>query len=101
MYHQTKGLMPLVSRASLHLINFSDDLNSFHASLEKLNLTDKTRLRPSWDAYFMQLASLAAKRANCMKRRVGCVLVRSGRVIATGYNGVPRGMKNCADGGCG
>lgn len=36
-----------------------------------------------------------------MKRRVGCVLVREKRVIATGYNGAPRGLKNCNEGGCG
>lgn len=48
----------------------------------------------------MRLASLAAERSNCMKRRVGCVLVREKRVISTGYNGTPRGLKNCAEGGC-
>jgi deoxycytidylate deaminase len=48
----------------------------------------------------MELASLAAQRSNCMKRRVGCVLVRERRVISTGYNGTPRGMKNCGEGGC-
>lgn len=35
-----------------------------------------------------------------MKRRVGCVLVREKRVVSTGYNGTPRGMRNCNDGGC-
>ncbi|RPA82341.1 hypothetical protein BJ508DRAFT_369562 [Ascobolus immersus RN42] len=40
------------------------------------------------------------KARNCMKRRVGCVLVRSHRVIATGYNGVAKGMTNCSSGGC-
>lgn len=49
----------------------------------------------------MSLASLAARRSNCMKRRVGCVLVREKRVIATGYNGAPRGLTNCNEGGCG
>ena len=49
----------------------------------------------------MSLASLAAQRSNCMKRRVGCVLVgREKRVISTGYNGTPRGLRNCAEGGC-
>jgi deoxycytidylate deaminase len=49
----------------------------------------------------MALASLASQRSNCMKRRVGCVLVgRERRVISTGYNGTPRGLQNCADGGC-
>lgn len=58
-------------------------------------------LRPSWDRYFMSLASLAAQRSNCMKRRVGCVLVREKRVVSTGYNGTPRGLRNCGEGGCG
>src|ERR1700712_741141 len=35
-----------------------------------------------------------------MKRQVGCVLVREKRVISTGYNGTPRGLKNCGEGGC-
>lgn len=48
----------------------------------------------------MHLADLAARRSNCMKRRVGCVLVRGGRVISTGYNGTPRGLQNCNEGGC-
>lgn len=49
----------------------------------------------------MRLASLASLRSNCMKRRVGCVLVRERRVVATGYNGTPRGVRNCNEGGCG
>ena len=48
----------------------------------------------------MQLASLAAQRSNCMKRRVGCVLIQEKRVISTGYNGTPRHLKNCNEGGC-
>lgn len=48
----------------------------------------------------MELASLAAQRSNCMKRRVGCVLVRERRVISTGYNGTPRHLQNCNEGGC-
>lgn len=48
----------------------------------------------------MTLASLAAQRSNCMKRRVGCVLVSNNRVLSTGYNGTPRGMRNCNEGGC-
>ena len=35
-----------------------------------------------------------------MKRRVGCILVKGKRIIATGYNGTPRGVTNCNDGGC-
>ena len=36
-----------------------------------------------------------------MKRRVGAVLVSNKRVVSTGYNGTPRGMRNCNEGGCG
>ena len=49
----------------------------------------------------MALAALAAQRSNCMKRRVGAVLVGPGRrVLSTGYNGTPRGLTNCSEGGC-
>lgn len=57
-------------------------------------------LRPDWDTYFMKLATLASSRSNCMKRRVGCVIVRECRVIATGYNGTPRHLVDCCNGGC-
>ncbi|GBB98733.1 hypothetical protein RclHR1_03300013 [Rhizophagus clarus] len=58
------------------------------------------RLRPTWDTYFMHLSDLAASRSNCMKRKVGCILVKNRRVIATGYNGTAKGLKNCNEGGC-
>eukprot|EP00158_Paraphelidium_tribonemae_P005243 Partr_v1_DN27241_c1_g1_i1_m38384 putative (dCMP) deaminase len=65
-----------------------------------IKFNPEANLRPSWDDYFMLLADLASHRSNCMKRRVGCILVKSRRVIATGYNGTPRGTRNCCDGGC-
>ncbi|KAL4241741.1 cytidine and deoxycytidylate deaminase family protein [Abortiporus biennis] len=55
---------------------------------------------PTWDTYFMKLASLASHRSNCMKRRVGAILVRNNRILSTGYNGTPRGLTNCNEGGC-
>lgn len=100
LYSTTSGLLPLISRATIRLLNTSSDLAHLYASLGKLDLTNEDRLRPSWDQYFMELASLAAQRSNCMKRRVGCVLVREKRVISTGYNGTPRGLRNCGEGGC-
>jgi dCMP deaminase len=100
LYDPLTGLLPLISRATIRLLNTSTSLAHLYATLGKLDLTNEDRLRPSWDQYFMQLASLAAQRSNCMKRRVGCVLVREKRVISTGYNGTPRGLKNCGEGGC-
>ncbi|KAK4452379.1 Deoxycytidine monophosphate deaminase [Podospora aff. communis PSN243] len=90
-----------MSRATVRILNTATDTSSLYTTLDKLNLLNPDRLRPSWDAYFMALASLAAQRANCMKRRVGCVVVRDRRVISTGYNGTPRGLLNCGEGGCG
>ena len=56
--------------------------------------------RPGWDTYFMDIAKTVARRGNCMRRLVAAVIVRDQRIISTGYNGTPRGVKNCYDGGC-
>jgi deoxycytidylate deaminase len=56
--------------------------------------------RPSWDEYFLEMANLVAKRSTCLRRRVGAVLVKDKRILATGYNGAPRGLKHCLDIGC-
>lgn len=100
MYAASTGLAALASDAQIKLLNTAPDLRRLYAALDDLNLADQARLRPNWDHYFMLLASLAARRSNCMKRQVGCVLVRHSRVIATGYNGTPRNTLNCMSGGC-
>jgi dCMP deaminase len=56
--------------------------------------------RPSWDEYFMNIAKVVASRSNCMKRKVAAIIVRDKRVVSTGYNGTPRGTRNCNEGGC-
>jgi dCMP deaminase len=73
---------------------------ALRGALRGVNFTDPERLRPGWDAYFMALAELASERTNCMKRRVGCVIARNRRLVATGYNGTPSRVRNCLDGGC-
>ena len=100
LYNHKNGMACLIDRAEVRLINQTSSMEELHKSLAALNLANEERLRPNWDQYFMQLASLAAQRSNCMKRRVGCVLVREKRVISTGYNGTPRYLKNCNEGGC-
>ena len=47
------------------------------------------------DEYFMTIALAVSERAICLGRHVGAVLVRDGRIIATGYNGTPENMPNC------
>jgi dCMP deaminase len=100
LYNQKVGLARLIDRAEVRMVNQTSSMDQLHEALEVLNLANEERLRPNWDQYFMQLASLAAQRSNCMKRRVGCVLVQERRVISTGYNGTPRNLKNCNEGGC-
>ena len=56
--------------------------------------------RPDWDTYFMEIANVVARRGNCCRRQVAAVIVADHRIISTGYNGTPRGVKNCCDGGC-
>lgn len=57
--------------------------------------------RPSWDEYFMDMAALTARRSTCLRRQVGAVIVKDRHIIATGYNGAPRGVPHCEEkGGC-
>lgn len=56
--------------------------------------------RPDQDTYYMQIAIAVRERADCTGQKVGAVIVFKNRIISTGYNGTPAGMKNCSDGGC-
>lgn len=56
--------------------------------------------RPDWDTYFLEIAHVVKRRSNCRRRQVAAVIVSDRRIISTGYNGTPRGLKNCFDGGC-
>lgn len=56
--------------------------------------------RPSWERYFMDIAKLVSSRSTCLRRQVGAVLVRDKHIIATGYNGAPRGVRHCLEVGC-
>jgi len=56
--------------------------------------------RPSWDEYFMDITALVAKRSTCLRRSVGAVIVKDKRILSTGYNGAPSGLKHCLEIGC-
>lgn len=53
-----------------------------------------------WDVYFLNIAEAVKLRSSCMRRQVGAVIVKDKRLLSTGYNGTPRGITNCNDGGC-
>jgi deoxycytidylate deaminase len=114
-------LAHLMRRAHLILSNHSHSLDDLYKKLDDIDIAGQEigeLLRPGWDEYFMCLAGLASLRSvglgfpwtmihfadgccrsNCMKRRVGAVLVSPNyRVISTGYNGTPRGTTNCNQG---
>lgn len=56
--------------------------------------------RPSWDEYFMAIATQVAGRSTCLRRATGAVLVKDKRILSTGYNGVPSGLEHCEVVGC-
>ena len=56
--------------------------------------------KPTWDEYFMELSEVVRSRADCLSRQVGALIIKNKRIIATGYNGTPHGIKNCTEGGC-
>ena len=56
--------------------------------------------RPSWEAYFMDITSLVARRSTCLRRSVGAIIVKDKRILSTGYNGAPTGIKHCLETGC-
>lgn len=55
--------------------------------------------RISKNEYYLGIARAVSKRSTCLKRHYGCVIVKNGEVISTGYNGNPRGQENCCDRG--
>jgi dCMP deaminase len=55
--------------------------------------------RPNWHEYFMLLAKLVSVRSTCNSRKIGAVIVRSNRILATGYNGAVHGAPHCIDRG--
>lgn len=75
-------------------------LDELRAQLQSLLERSTFFERPSWDEYFMSIARVVASRSNCMKRKVAAVITKDRRIISTGYNGTPRGVPNCNEGGC-
>lgn len=56
--------------------------------------------RPSWDAYFLDIARAVSARADCSRAQHGAVIVKDRRIVATGYNGSPAGGPSCLAGDC-
>ena len=51
--------------------------------------------------YYLDIADAVSERSTCLRRKYGAIIVRNDEILSTGYNGAPRGRKNCSDlGGC-
>ena len=51
------------------------------------------------EEYYINIEKSVSQRSPCLKRHYGCIIVKNDEIIATGYNGNPRGMENCCDKG--
>jgi dCMP deaminase len=56
--------------------------------------------RPDLDHYFMEIATVVAKRSTCLRNQVGALFVRNKRILSSGYNGAPAGLQHCDQVGC-
>ena len=86
------------SEILIPLKDIFDDYNTAFAELQNRLIANPER--PSWDEYFMNIAKAVATRSSCSRRKVGAIIVKDRRIITTGYNGTPKGIKNCNEGGC-
>lgn len=57
-------------------------------------------MRPSWDEYFMNMVDIVKTRSTCLRRQVGAIIVKDKRILASGYNGAPSGVRHCDEVGC-
>ncbi|MEW5814178.1 MAG: cytidine/deoxycytidylate deaminase family protein [Spirochaetota bacterium] len=60
-------------------------------------MDEEKYVRPTWDAYFMEVADSISKRATCNRGRSGCVIAKDKQILVTGYVGSPAGLPHCDD----
>lgn len=53
--------------------------------------------RTSKQNYYLDIAESVLERSTCLRRKYGAIIVRNDEIISTGYNGAPRGRRNCSD----
>jgi dCMP deaminase len=81
-------------------IDNDESIDQLHQAIQAFLKKGLYFERPGWDEYFMNIAGVVAMRSNCVKRKVAAVITLDRRIISTGYNGTPRGVRNCNEGGC-
>ncbi|MGM0639862.1 MAG: deoxycytidylate deaminase [Thermotogota bacterium] len=70
-----------------------------HIKELKINKINQDK-HQTWDEYFMEVAFLVSQRSSCTHRKVGAIIVKDKRILATGYNQPPSGFPHCDEIGC-
>jgi dCMP deaminase len=86
-----------IAIADVTIVNEST-VDDFKEKLERL--FKPKSYRPSWDEYFIKIAALVSERSTCLRHHVGAVIVKDKNILATGYNGAAKGVKDCLELGC-
>ncbi len=95
-------LQTVARMAKIRLVNDST-LENLQVKTERLvndwlyKLQDE---RLDWDHYFMNIAEQVKMRCSCMSAKKGAIVVKDKMILSTGYNGTPKGILHCTDGGC-
>lgn len=90
-------IMRQKAKNEMHIDN--DDIQAITTKVKEL-ISFLENFRPNWNDYFMSVAHEVAQRCNCVKSKVGAVIVKNNRIISVGYNGTPSKIQNCYDGHC-
>lgn len=77
-----------------------EDYKDLREIQERPACSSRPLTRPGWDQYFMSIANVVASRSTCIRRQVGSIIVKDKRILSSGYNGAPAGLKHCLDIGC-
>lgn len=97
--NQIKNLRRLRENAALQISNDSS-FEDFVLKISNIFNYLCENLRPQWDDYFMNVAHIVSNRSNCIKQKVGAIIVKNNRILSTGYNGTPSKIQNCIEGEC-
>ena len=75
----------------------TEEINSVVNKPPTLTPEDLNSARISKERYYLEIARAVSLRGTCLRRNYGAVIVKSDRIVSTGYNGAPRGRANCCD----
>ncbi len=87
MVHNEDDMIPPVRQKNNLNATFMEEIMEYRERYD----------RPDYDTYFMNMAFLVATRTTCLRRSVGAVIVKDQRILSTGYNGAPKGVKDCIE----